>query len=73
VVTLDLVMPGTNTVQCIAQMLQIKPDSRILLVSALADKKTALAAIRQGANGFLGKPFTAEELNIALSELIRSA
>jgi two-component system chemotaxis response regulator CheY len=70
VVSLDLVMPGLSGGKCVAPMLQLKPDSRILIVSALADKKTALAAIKQGASGFLGKPFSAEELNSALDELL---
>jgi Na+/H+ antiporter NhaA len=41
-----------------------------IVVSALADKATAVEAIEKGANGFLCKPFTDDQLNEALAELI---
>ena len=47
------------------------PSVKILVVSALADKATAIEALKKGANGFLCKPFTDRELSDALSELIR--
>ena len=49
------------------------PKVLILVVSALADKATAVEAIEKGANGFLCKPFTDRQLNDALEELLRDA
>ena len=49
---------------------EIKPDVLILVVSALADKATAVEAMEKGANGFLNKPFTDRQLNDALEELL---
>ena len=43
---------------------------RILVVSALADKLTAIEAIEKGACGFLCKPFTDRQLNDALRKMI---
>ena len=71
VVTLDLTMPIMDGVQCVEPMLKMKPDTRILIVSALADQATALSAIKKGANGYLAKPFTVETLNNSLTELLR--
>ena len=48
-----------------------KPAVRILVVSALADKATAVEAMERGANGFLNKPFTDRQLNEAIAELMR--
>jgi two-component system chemotaxis response regulator CheY len=42
-----------------------------LIVSALSDKATAIEALKNGASGFLYKPFTDEELVNALLELIK--
>lgn len=70
IVTMDLTMPHIDGVDCIKVLVEIKPDVHILVVSALGDKITALAAIKNGAEGFLKKPFTDESLNIALSELL---
>jgi two-component system chemotaxis response regulator CheY len=40
------------------------------VISALADKLTAIDAIDKGACGFLCKPFTERQLNDALRKLI---
>ena len=71
VVTMDLTMPEMDGIECVQQLVAIKPDVLILVVSALADKATAVEAIEKGANGFLCKPFTDRQLNDALEELLR--
>ena len=70
VMTLDLTMPEMDGIECVEHVIKIKPDVLILVVSALADKATAVEAIKKGANGFLCKPFTDDQLNEALAELI---
>ena len=70
VVTMDLTMPEMDGVECVERLVAIKPEVLILVVSALADKATAVEAIRRGANGFLCKPFTDRQLNDALAELL---
>ncbi len=73
VVTMDLTMPEMDGIECVERIVAIKPEIRILVVSALADKATAVEAIRKGANGFLCKPFTDRQLNDALAELLQDA
>lgn len=68
-VTLDLTMPEMDGIDCVEELVRIKPDIRVLVVSALSDKATALEAIKRGANGFLFKPFTDDQLVHALKEL----
>ncbi|HME41206.1 MAG TPA: response regulator [Steroidobacteraceae bacterium] len=70
VVTMDLTMPEMDGVECVQELVAIDPDVLILVVSALADKATAVDAIEKGANGFLCKPFTDRQLNDALEELL---
>ena len=70
VVTMDLTMPEMDGVECVQQLVSINPDVLILVISALADKATAVEAIEKGANGFLCKPFTDRQLNDALQELM---
>ncbi|HCK80207.1 MAG TPA: response regulator [Candidatus Competibacter sp.] len=69
-VTMDLTMPEMDGLEAVTALLALKSDTRILVVSALADKTTAIEAIRRGARGFLCKPFTDKELNDALVELL---
>jgi two-component system chemotaxis response regulator CheY len=69
-VTMDLTMPQMDGIECITQLVELKPEVRILVVSALADKATAVEAMERGANGFLNKPFTDRQLNEAIAELM---
>jgi two-component system chemotaxis response regulator CheY len=73
VVTMDITMPQMDGIECIEKIVEIKPAVRILVISALADKATAVEAMEKGANGFLNKPFTDRQLNDAIAELIREA
>ena len=71
VVTMDLTMPQMDGIECISKLVELKPAIRILVISALADKATAVEAMEKGANGFLNKPFTDRQLNEAIADLIR--
>jgi two-component system, chemotaxis family, chemotaxis protein CheY len=73
VVTMDLTMPEMDGVECVQKLVAINSNVLILVVSALADKATAVDAIEKGANGFLCKPFTDRQLNDALEELLSEA
>jgi two-component system chemotaxis response regulator CheY len=70
VVTMDLTMPQMDGIECIGRLVMLKPTVRILVISALADKATAVEAMEKGANGFLNKPFTDRQLNEAFAELL---
>ena len=70
IVTMDLTMPEMDGLECIRAISRIDPMVRILVVSALADKATAIRALKEGAQGFLCKPFTEDELTEAMSELL---
>jgi two-component system chemotaxis response regulator CheY len=69
-VTMDLTMPEMDGAECVAELVQRDPLIRILVISALADKLTAIDALEKGASGFLCKPFTDRQLNDALRKLI---
>ncbi|MCC4116300.1 response regulator [Aromatoleum toluclasticum] len=73
VVTMDLTMPEMDGIECIRRLLELNPDTLILVVSALADKATAIEALKLGAQGFLCKPFSEEDLAEAVEELIKGA
>ncbi len=73
VVTMDLTMPEMDGIECVQELVAINSNVLILVVSALADKATAVEAIEKGANGFLCKPFTDRQLNDALEELLSEA
>jgi two-component system, chemotaxis family, chemotaxis protein CheY len=70
IVTMDLTMPEMDGGECVAQLVERDPQILILVISALADKLTAIEALEKGARGFLCKPFTDRQLNNALRKLI---
>jgi two-component system chemotaxis response regulator CheY len=70
VVTMDLTMPRMDGIQCIRKLKSMNPRVRVLVVSALADKATAIQALKEGAQGFLCKPFSEDDLAEAMAELL---
>ncbi|HNL92189.1 MAG TPA: response regulator [Pseudomonadales bacterium] len=72
-VTMDLTMPEMDGVECVKHLVDIKPDVIILVISSLSDKATTIQAMKNGAKGFLTKPFDDEQINAVLEELIEEA
>jgi two-component system chemotaxis response regulator CheY len=70
VITMDLTMPNMDGLECIRAIRKINSSARILVVSALADKVTAIQALKEGAQGFLCKPFSETDLTEAMEELL---
>lgn len=70
VVTLDITMPHLDGIATLEEMLKIKPDARVMIVSALADDSTAIKALTIGADQFICKPFTEDELIQAVKEML---
>ena len=69
-VTMDLTMPEMDGLTCISRMMALKPDTRLMVISALGDAETAIEAVERGANEYVVKPFSAEDLNLALDNLV---
>lgn len=69
-VTMDLTMPEMDGLTCISKMMALNPDIRLMVISALGDSETAIEAVERGANEYVVKPFSAEDLNLALANLV---
>jgi two-component system, chemotaxis family, chemotaxis protein CheY len=65
-VTLDITMPGCDGLHAIQKLLEIDPNAKIVVVSALNQSKLVAQAVRAGVQGFVAKPFTPENLQEAL-------
>ena len=70
VVTMDLTMPRMDGLECIRALRKLNSNVHSLVVSALADKATAIQALKEGAQGFLCKPFSEADLTEAMDELL---
>jgi two-component system chemotaxis response regulator CheY len=56
-VTLDLVMPGYDGLHALRGILELDPEARVLVVSALDQKSVLRDAFKAGAADFIVKPF----------------
>jgi DNA-binding NarL/FixJ family response regulator len=59
-----------NKEQATDKIIEMNPSAKILIISALRDRATAINAIKRGASGFLCKPMNPEELREAFQLLI---
>ena len=69
-VTLDITMPGVGGFHVLEEMVKINRDSKIIVVTALADKGTGLKALKMGASSYLNKPFGAQKFKSAFQRLL---
>ena len=70
VVTLDITMPEMDGLAAVEILRKKNTGAIILIISALADRSTAVEAMNRGAHGFLLKPITPEGLHLALEDLL---
>ena len=71
VVSMDIVMPGTDGLFALEHILEIDPSAQVVVVSALNQTKLISEAIRKGAQDFIAKPFLPEQLQETLASCIK--
>lgn len=59
---LDLRMPGKSGLELLRQLLEMKPDTRIILLSGFGSIPASIDAVRAGAVNFLSKPADADDI-----------
>jgi DNA-binding NtrC family response regulator len=72
-VLLDIRLPGMNGIEALAEIRQLQADLPVLLLTAYADVRQAVAAIKGGADDYLAKPIDLEELKVAIVDAIGAA
>ena len=70
VVLTDLRMPGMDGLELLQRIKEIRPEVMVLLMTAYGTVKTAVRAMRLGAEDYLGKPIDVEELEIVLERVL---
>jgi two-component system chemotaxis response regulator CheY len=63
-------MPGLGGFHVLEEMVSINQRSKIIVVTALADKGTGLRALKMGASIYLNKPFGAQKFKSAFERLM---
>lgn len=55
--TLDITMPEMDGLQAIEAILQVSPNTKIIMCSAMGQQSRVVEAIKRGAKDFIVKPF----------------
>lgn len=66
VITLDITMPGMSGMECMKEILARKPETRVIVVTALTNKSTMMSVLEKGAVACLNKPVEVEQLKEVL-------
>jgi DNA-binding NarL/FixJ family response regulator len=69
VLILDIQLPGKSGIEITLELKEKFPCIRILILSSNCDEETILNAVRAGANGFLSKDTSKEELITAITSV----
>jgi two-component system invasion response regulator UvrY len=67
---LDISMPGMNGFEVIAELRERWPKLRVLVLTVFAQESYVIRMIRSGANGYLSKSCSAEEMQLALNRIM---
>jgi two-component system NtrC family response regulator/two-component system response regulator HydG len=70
VVLTDLRMPGMDGIELLSKIKQIRPETMVILMTAYGTVKTAVRAMKLGAEDYLGKPIDVEELEVVLQRAL---
>lgn len=68
-VTLDISMPRTNGMEALRKLMARHPDAKVIIVSAVGQKKMVLDALGYGAKDFVIKPFEPDRVAKAIHRL----
>ena len=71
VIVMDLVMPGMDGIEATRQITSQQPESRILVLTSFAADNKVFPAIKAGAQGYLLKDSSPEDLVRAIRQVYR--
>src|SRR3989304_4629632 len=66
----DLKMPGISGMEVLRKVRAGSPDVPVLVITAFGNVETAVAAMKEGAYDFIGKPFHRDQLLLAVSKAL---
>lgn len=72
-ITLDLVMPGRDGLETLAQLRHYDPRVRVIVCSAWLTGPRVTTALRLGASGFVAKPFDRQTLLATVEQALAEA
>ncbi|HEY2945508.1 MAG TPA: sigma-54 dependent transcriptional regulator [Vicinamibacteria bacterium] len=66
----DLRMPGMDGLELLGRIKEMRPDTMVIFMTAYGTVKTAVRAMKTGAEDYLAKPIDMEELEVILERAL---
>ena len=70
IVLMDIFLPRMSGIECTAQIKELLPETRIIILTAMNDKELIFLALQAGADGYLLKRTKPADLRSALLDVI---
>ena len=64
-------MPGKDGFEVLKEMSEKKIDSKVIVLTAYADVKSAIDSAKMGASDFISKPYDLDELLITIRKVLQ--
>ncbi|MFB6344310.1 MAG: response regulator [bacterium] len=68
--TLDITMPEKDGLEALEEILEIEPDLKVVMVSAMGQEDTVKKSVMKGAEHFIVKPFEREDVHEKLEDVL---
>jgi len=69
-VILDLIMPVLDGKKCLAEVLRINPNAKVIIASGYSESQSANGAMAGGAKGFVQKPYNMRQFLTTIREIL---
>jgi DNA-binding response OmpR family regulator len=73
IILLDLMMPKMSGMDVLVEVRKIKPETKIIMITAFATIDNAVEAIKKGASDYISKPFRIEVIDTAIKRILEAA
>lgn len=73
IVTMDLTMQGMTGAETTSKLIATFPEARIIVISAMEERKVVLDALERGARHFIIKPINREKVASVLANVLKQA
>ncbi|GFN36420.1 response regulator [Tepidimicrobium xylanilyticum] len=70
-VIMDITMPEMDGIQAVKEIININPNAKIIMCSAMGQQAMVIEAIQAGAKDFIVKPFQHERVVEAVKKALR--
>ena len=71
-VTMDITMPDCDGLEGLSKIMEINPNAKVVMCSAMGQQAMVLDAVKHGAKDFIVKPFQAEKVVTSVNNVLNN-